>query len=580
MAERQFTHLHLHTEYSLLDGACRINRLMERVKELGQTSVAITDHGVMYGVVDFYKAAKKAGIHPIIGCEVYVATRTRFDKVNRMDGSYHLVLLCENETGYRNLIKLVSAGFTEGFYSKPRIDKELLEQHHEGLIALSACLAGEIPRALANGDFEAAREKALYYQNLFGKDRFYLEIQDHGLEEQKLVLPMIVRLSRETGIPLVATNDAHYLTKQDAKMQRVLICIQTNKSVYDDDVLEFGTEEFYVKSTDEMYELFSAWPDACENTNKIAQMCQFDFEFGVTKLPSFEVPDGMDNRQYFEKLCQEGLERHYKDAITPEIEKRLAYEIDVIDRMGFINYYLIVWDFIRYAKSKGIPVGPGRGSGAGSLAAYCIGITNIDPMKYQLLFERFLNPERVSMPDFDVDFCYERRQEVIDYVIEKYGADHVAQIVTFGTMAARGAIRDVGRVLGIPYQTVDEVAKMVPMELKMTLEKALAASKELKARCDNDPQIRELIETAQKIEGMPRHASTHAAGVVITPREISDYVPLATNDGNPVTQFPMTTIEELGLLKMDVRIVRRRNTLETKTSRRSRPCPSAARWCA
>lgn len=580
MAERQFTHLHLHTEYSLLDGACRINRLMERVKELGQTSVAITDHGVMYGVVDFYKAAKKAGIHPIIGCEVYVATRTRFDKVNRMDGSYHLVLLCENETGYRNLIKLVSAGFTEGFYSKPRIDKELLEQHHEGLIALSACLAGEIPRALANGDFEAAREKALYYQNLFGKDRFYLEIQDHGLEEQKLVLPMIVRLSRETGIPLVATNDAHYLTKQDAKMQRVLICIQTNKSVYDDDVLEFGTEEFYVKSTDEMYELFSAWPDACENTNKIAQMCQFDFEFGVTKLPSFEVPDGMDNRQYFEKLCREGLERHYKDAITSEIEKRLAYEIDVIDRMGFINYYLIVWDFIRYAKSKGIPVGPGRGSGAGSLAAYCIGITNIDPMKYQLLFERFLNPERVSMPDFDVDFCYERRQEVIDYVIEKYGADHVAQIVTFGTMAARGAIRDVGRVLGIPYQTVDEVAKMVPMELKMTLEKALAASKELKARCDNDPQIRELIETAQKIEGMPRHASTHAAGVVITPREISDYVPLATNDGNPVTQFPMTTIEELGLLKMDVRIVRRRNTLETKTSRRSRLCPSAARWCA
>ena len=579
MAERQFTHLHLHTEYSLLDGACRINRLMERVKELGQTSVAITDHGVMYGVVDFYKAAKKAGVHPIIGCEVYVATRTRFDKVNRMDGSYHLVLLCENETGYRNLIKLVSAGFTEGFYSKPRIDKELLEKHHEGLIALSACLAGEIPRALASGDFEKAKETALYYQNLFGPDRFYLEIQDHGLEEQKLVLPMIVRLSRETGIPLVATNDAHYLTKEDAKMQRVLICIQTNKSVYDDDILEFGTEEFYVKSTDEMYELFSLWPEACENTNKIAQMCQFDFEFGVTKLPSFDVPDGMENRQYFEQLCQEGLKRHYGENPTPEIQKRLAYEIDVIDRMGFTNYYLIVWDFIRYAKSKGIPVGPGRGSGAGSLAAYCIGITNIDPMKYQLLFERFLNPERISMPDFDVDFCYERRQEVIDYVIEKYGADHVAQIVTFGTMAARGAIRDVGRVLGIPYQTVDEVAKMVPMELKMTLEKALNASKDLKSRCDNDPQIRELIETAQKIEGMPRHASTHAAGVVITPREISDYVPLATNDGNPVTQFPMTTIEELGLLKMDVRIVRWRNTLETKTSQRSRRT-SFGGWCA
>ncbi len=579
MAERQFTHLHLHTEYSLLDGACRINRLMERVKELGQTSVAITDHGVMYGVVDFYKAAKKAGVHPIIGCEVYVATRTRFDKVNRMDGSYHLVLLCENETGYRNLIKLVSAGFTEGFYSKPRIDKELLEKHHEGLIALSACLAGEIPRALASGDFEKAKETALYYQNLFGPDRFYLEIQDHGLEEQKLVLPMIVRLSRETGIPLVATNDAHYLTKEDAKMQRVLICIQTNKSVYDDDILEFGTEEFYVKSTDEMYELFSLWPEACENTNKIAQMCQFDFEFGVTKLPSFDVPDGMENRQYFEQLCQEGLKRHYGENPTPEIQKRLAYEIDVIDRMGFTNYYLIVWDFIRYAKSKGIPVGPGRGSGAGSLAAYCIGITNIDPMKYQLLFERFLNPERISMPDFDVDFCYERRQEVIDYVIEKYGADHVAQIVTFGTMAARGAIRDVGRVLGIPYQTVDEVAKMVPMELKMTLEKALNTSKDLKSRCDNDPQIRELIETAQKIEGMPRHASTHAAGVVITPREISDYVPLATNDGNPVTQFPMTTIEELGLLKMDVRIVRWRNTLETKTSQRSRRT-SFRGWCA
>ncbi len=579
MAERQFTHLHLHTEYSLLDGACRINRLMERVKELGQTSVAITDHGVMYGVVDFYKAAKKAGVHPIIGCEAYVATRTRFDKVNRMDGSYHLVLLCENETGYRNLIKLVSAGFTEGFYSKPRIDKELLEKHHEGLIALSACLAGEIPRALASGDFEKAKETALYYQSLFGPDRFYLEIQDHGLEEQKLVLPMIVRLSRETGIPLVATNDAHYLTKEDAKMQRVLICIQTNKSVYDDDILEFGTEEFYVKSTDEMYELFSLWPEACENTNKIAQMCQFDFEFGVTKLPSFDVPDGMENRQYFEQLCQEGLKRHYGENPTPEIQKRLAYEIDVIDRMGFTNYYLIVWDFIRYAKSKGIPVGPGRGSGAGSLAAYCIGITNIDPMKYQLLFERFLNPERISMPDFDVDFCYERRQEVIDYVIEKYGADHVAQIVTFGTMAARGAIRDVGRVLGIPYQTVDEVAKMVPMELKMTLEKALNTSKDLKSRCDNDPQIRELIETAQKIEGMPRHASTHAAGVVITPREISDYVPLATNDGNPVTQFPMTTIEELGLLKMDVRIVRWRNTLETKTSQRSRRT-SFGGWCA
>lgn len=553
MAEkaRNFTHLHLHTEYSLLDGACRIEGLMQRVKALGQTAVAITDHGVMYGCVDFYKAAKKAGVKPIIGCEVYVATRTRFDKVNRIDGSNHLVLLCKNETGYKNLIKMVSVGFTEGFYNKPRVDHELLEEYHEGLICLSACLAGEIPQALLAGDYEKAKNLARYYEDLFGKGNYYIEIQDHGLDEQRMVLPLLVRLSRETGIPLVATNDAHYLEKEDSRMQHILICIQTNKTVNDDDVLEFGTDEFYVKSTDEMYELFSAWPEACENTNRIAEMCSFDFEFGVTKLPYFVAPDGMDNKEYFVKLCRDGLLRRYGADVPEDIRARLDYEISIIDRMGYINYYLIVFDFINYAKSQGIPVGPGRGSGAGSLAAYCVGITNIDPIKYNLLFERFLNPERVSMPDFDIDFCYERRQEVIDYVIRKYGADHVAQIVTFGTMAARAAIRDVGRVLDMPYGTVDGIAKLVPMEPKMTLTKALTISRELKARYDADPQVKELIDMSLKLEGMPRHASTHAAGVVITREAADEYVPLATNDGNPVTQFTMTTIEELGLLKMD-----------------------------
>lgn len=553
MAEkaRNFTHLHLHTEYSLLDGACRIEGLMQRVKALGQTAVAITDHGVMYGCVDFYKAAKKAGVKPIIGCEVYVATRTRFDKVNRIDGSNHLVLLCKNETGYKNLIKMVSAGFTEGFYNKPRVDHELLEEYHEGLICLSACLAGEIPQALLAGDYEKAKNLARYYEDLFGKGNYYIEIQDHGLDEQRTVLPLLVRLSRETGIPLVATNDAHYLEKEDSRMQHILICIQTNKTVNDDDVLEFGTDEFYVKSTDEMYELFSAWPEACENTSRIAEMCSFDFEFGVTKLPYFVAPDGMDNKEYFVKLCRDGLLRRYGADVPEDIRARLDYEISIIDRMGYINYYLIVFDFINYAKSQGIPVGPGRGSGAGSLAAYCVGITNIDPIKYNLLFERFLNPERVSMPDFDIDFCYERRQEVIDYVIRKYGADHVAQIVTFGTMAARAAIRDVGRVLDMPYGTVDGIAKLVPMEPKMTLTKALSISRELKARYDADPQVKELIDMSLKLEGMPRHASTHAAGVVITREAADEYVPLATNDGNPVTQFTMTTIEKLGLLKMD-----------------------------
>lgn len=492
---RQFTHLHVHTEYSLLDGACRIDRMMQRLKDMGQSAVAITDHGVMYGCVDFYRAAKKAGIKPIIGCEVYVATRTRFDKTNRLDGSNHLVLLCKNETGYKNLIKMVSLGFTEGFYSKPRVDHGLLEQYHEGLICLSACLAGEIPQALLAGDYERAKSLALYYRDTFGEGNYYLEIQDHGIEEQRRVLPELVRLSRETGIPLVATNDAHYIAQEDARMQHILICIQTNKTVNDEDVLEFETEEFYLKSTDEMYALFDAWPEACENTNVIAAQCNFDFEFGVTKLPYFEAPDGLDNKEYFVSLCEEGLKRHYGDA-PAAVRERMEYEISVIDRMGYTNYYLIVFDFINYAKRQGIPVGPGRGSGAGSLCAYCMGITNIDPIRYNLLFERFLNPERVSMPDFDVDFCYERRQEVIDYVIRKYGADHVAQIVTFGTMAARLAIRDVGRVLDLPYQSVDAVAKLVPMELKITLAHALETSRELKKQYNDDPQIKELIDLA------------------------------------------------------------------------------------
>ncbi len=550
MDSRQFTHLHVHTEYSLLDGACRIDKMMARLKEMGQTSVAITDHGVMFGTVDFYKAAKQNGIKPIIGCEVYVATRTRFDKVNKMDSNNHLVLLCKNETGYKNLIKMVSRGFTEGFYSKPRIDFELLQKHSEGLICLSACLAGKVPRELLAGDYEKAKETALKYNELFGQGNYFIEIQDHGIEEQKLVLPRLVKLAKETGIPLVATNDTHYVTKQDSKMQRVLVCIQTNKALTDDDILEFGTDEFYLKSTQEMYDLFGEYENACENTNKIADMCNFDFEFGVTKLPYFKAPGGLENEEYLRKICYDGLGKHYGTA-PQDVVDRMEYEISVIVKMGYTNYFLIVYDFINYAKINGIPVGPGRGSGAGSICAYCMGITNIDPIKYNLLFERFLNPERISMPDFDIDFCYERRQEVIDYVIDKYGSDHVAQIVTFGTMGARLAIRDVGRVMGIQYQTVDTVAKLIPNELKMTLQKALSVSKELNTRYKEDPQVKELIDVAIKIEGMPRHSSTHAAGVVITREEVDAYVPLSTNDGNIVTQFPMTTIEELGLLKMD-----------------------------
>ena len=549
--QRQFTHLHVHTEYSLLDGACRIDRLFDHIKAMGQTACAITDHGVMYGCVAFFDAAKAAGIKPIIGCEVYVATRTRFDKVNRIDGNNHLILLCKNETGYKNLIKMVSAGFTEGFYSKPRIDKDLLEQYHEGLICLSACLAGEIPQAILAGDYERAKQAALYYRDLFGEGNYYIELQDHGLEEDQVVLPQLIRLARETDIPMAATNDAHYITKEDAKMQSILLCIQTGKTIADADRMELQTDEFYLKSTDEMYDLFSMVPEACENTNKIAEQCNFEFTFGETKLPYFKAPDGMENQAYFEKLCWEGLERRYPGKVTDALKERLSYEINVVKTMGYTNYYLIVYDFINYAKSRDIPVGPGRGSGAGSLAAYCVGITDIDPIRYNLIFERFLNPERVSMPDFDVDFCYERRQEVIDYVNEKYGRDHVAQIVTFGTMAARAAVRDVGRVMGMSYQDVDRVAKLIPMELKMTLKKALEVSPDLKALYDADSQVHELIDTSLKVEGMPRHASTHAAGVVITREPATEYVPLSTNDGLPVTQFNMVEIERLGLLKMD-----------------------------
>ncbi|MBE6785019.1 MAG: DNA polymerase III subunit alpha [Ruminococcaceae bacterium] len=547
-----FTHLHLHTEYSLLDGACRINKLMDRVRELGQTSVAITDHGVMYGVIDFYNAAKEKGVKPIIGCECYVAARSRHDKVHGLDSKrYHLVLLCENETGYKNLIAMVSKAWTEGFYTKPRIDRELLMKHSEGLIALSGCLAGEVSSALARGDYAGARDVALWYRDLFGKDRYYLEIQNHGLREQLEINPDLVRLSRETGIPLVATNDCHYLEQADSSLQQVLICIQTNHTLGEETGLEFSTDEFYVKSEEEMRSLFSQLPEAISNTQKIADMCSLDFEFGNTKLPHFEVPNGMDHFEYFKNQCFYGLCKHFGDNPPEKYVERLNYELDVINKMGYVDYFLIVHDFIRHAKSRNIPVGPGRGSGAGSLAAYCIGITGIDPLKYNLLFERFLNPERVSMPDFDIDFCYVRRQEVIDYVISKYGADRVAQIVTFGTMAARAAVRDVGRALGIPYATVDEVAKLIPNELKITIDKALKMTPELRQLYGDDDRVRSLIDIARKVEGMPRHASTHAAGVVITRDPVSSYVPLAVNDEAAVTQFTMVTLERLGLLKMD-----------------------------
>ncbi|MDD3832806.1 MAG: DNA polymerase III subunit alpha, partial [Oscillospiraceae bacterium] len=546
-----FVHLHVHSEYSLLDGACRIRELVARAGQLGQTAVAITDHGVMYEAIDFYKEAKKAGIKPIIGCEVYVAARSRFDKIHELDADHaHLVLLCKNETGYHNLIKLISAAWIEGFYSRPRVDYELLEKHHEGLIALSACLAGEIPRCLMCGDYDGAKQKAVWYDNLFGRDNYYLELQDHGLDEQRTVNPQIIKLSRETGIPLVCTNDAHYLTKDDSRIQRVLICIQTNTTTNEPSKMSFETDEFYLKSEQEMRSLFPEIPQAFDNTQKIADRCNLEFEFGNTKLPSFNAPGG-DSVEYFRRQCREGMHRIYGENPSARVVQQLEYEMETIERMGYVNYYLIVNDFVQYAKSHDIPVGPGRGSGAASLCAYCIGITGIDPIKYNLLFERFLNPERVSMPDFDIDFCNEKRQLVIDYVIEKYGSDHVAQIVTFGTMAARAAIRDVARAMGVPYATADRTAKLVPWELGMTLEKAIKQSKPFSELYETDPQVRELLDMAKKVEGMPRHASTHAAGVVITDKPVSDYVPLCLNGELIATQYSMNILEELGLLKMD-----------------------------
>jgi DNA polymerase-3 subunit alpha len=548
-----FVHLHVHTEYSLLDGACRVKQLVHQAAQLGQKAIAITDHGNMYGVIEFYKACKAEGIKPIIGCEVYVAPRTRFDKVHKIDSSpYHLILLCKNAKGYQNLIKMVSAAYIDGFYNKPRIDRELLQQYHEGLICLSACLAGEIPRALVARDYEKARETALFYQSLFGED-YYLELQDHGIAEQKQILPLLQKLSQELKIEMVATNDVHYVEKQDAKTQAILMCIQTNTVYGQTQAMEFQTEEFYLKSYEEMHELFSVYDRALSNSVRIADQCHFDFEFGVTKLPYFKAPDHRDNKEYFVDLCRRGLKKRYGEHPSSALIERLEYEIGIISQMGYIDYFLIVYDFIRYAKEHDIPVGPGRGSGAGSLAAYCIGITGIDPIRYQLLFERFLNPERVSMPDFDIDFCIEKRQQVIEYVIRKYGSDHVAQIITFGTMAAKQAVRDVGRATGMSYQSVDVIAKMIPSELNITIEKALIKSKDLKNAYDTDPAAHELLDTAMKLEGMPRHASTHAAGVVITREPVDYYVPLQKNDEAvaPVTQFTMGILEELGLLKMD-----------------------------
>ncbi len=544
-----FTHLHVHTEYSLLDGCARIKQLIDRAAELGQKSIAITDHGVMYGVIDFYKYAIQKGVKPIIGCEVYVSTRGRFDKQKGLDGYTHLVLLCKDNEGYQNLIKLVSAGFTEGFYSKPRVDRELIKKYSKGLVCLSACLAGEIPRALMNGEYDKAKETALFYKSVFGED-FYLELQDHGIQEQKLVNPQIIRISKECDIPIVATNDVHYINDDDYKMHKVLVCIQTATKITDDNILEFKTNEFYLKSYDEMAALFGNTPEALENTNKIAEKCNVTFEFGKIKLPRFDIGE-RDHFEYFKEKCFNGLYKIYGENPKQEYIDRLNYELSIINKMGYVDYFLIVADFVNFAKTHDIPVGPGRGSGAASLAAQCVGITGIDPIKYDLYFERFLNPERVSMPDFDIDFCYVNRQKVIDYVIEKYGDDHVSQIVTFGTMAARAAVRDVGRAMDVPYALCDKVAKLIPQAVGMTIARALEGGRELRELYNNDEAVKELIDMAMKLEGMPRHASTHAAGVVISDKPVAEYVPLAVNDEATVTQFTMTSLEELGLLKMD-----------------------------
>ncbi len=553
-----FINLHVHSEYSLLDGACRIKDMVSRAKEMGQTALAVTDHGNMYAAVDFYTECKSQGIKPIIGCEVYVAPRSRFDKSpGAAYRPYHLILLCKNRSGYNNLIKMVSLGFTEGFYSKPRVDPELIREYHEGLICLSGCVAGEIPRKIASGDLAEAKETALLYNEIFGQGNFYIEVQNHKIPEEAKVLPQLLRISAETGIPLAATNDAHYVRREDSKTQRILLAIQTNTTVNESIPIAFPNDEFYLKSKQEMLELFKGAPQAVSNTAEIAHMCDFEMEFGVLKLPRFDLSAeqkkrfGNDNPTFFANMCRHGLTKRYGENVSDEIKKRLEYELDIIIRMGYTDYYLIVWDFISYARSKDIPVGPGRGSGAGSLAAYCIGITDIDPIKYKLLFERFLNPERVSMPDFDIDFCYERRQEVIDYVIRRYGQDRVAQIVTFGTMAAKAAVRDVARVLDMPYSTGDTLSKLIPQSLHITLEKALEQSPELKKMYDTDLKSREIIDTAMAIEGMPRNTSTHAAGVVICDAPVSDYVPLMCRDELTATQYTMTALERVGLLKMD-----------------------------
>lgn len=554
MENKDFVHLHLHSEFSLLDGACRIKDIPSCVKKAGQSAVAITDHGVMYGAVDFYKACVKEGVKPIVGCEVYVAARSRFDKEARVDQEYsHLVLLCKNETGYKNLISMVSDSFTEGFYAKPRVDLELLRNHSDGLVALSACLGGFIPKCIVNGQIDEAYDYANKLAEIFGKDDFYLELQRHGLAEQDVVNDELVKMSQKLGIGLVATNDVHYLEKDDSDAQAVLMCIQTNTTLSQGRHKGFETDEFYLKSTDEMYNLFSDVPSALENTVKIANKCEFSFEFDKLFLPAFDVPQGFTADKYLEKLCKEGLQNRIKakDVNVDDYKNRLEYELSVVHSMGYDEYYLIVNDFIAYAKNNGIPVGPGRGSGAGSLAAYCLGITDIDPIEHSLLFERFLNPERVSMPDFDVDFCYYRRQEVIDYVARKYGKDHVAQIITFGTLAAKAAIRDVGRVMGVPYSDVDRLAKTIPFALNMTIDRALKESPELYELYKNEPKLKAVVDIAKSIEGMPRNSSTHAAGVVITDRPVSDYVPLATNGDCIVTQYTMNDIADLGLLKID-----------------------------
>lgn len=551
MDKINFTHLHVHTQYSLLDGSSKINELVKKTKELGMDSIAITDHGVMYGAIDFYKAALKVGIKPILGCEVYVASGSRFNKTYSKENTYyHLVLLAENNEGYQNLIKLVSLGFTEGFYYKPRIDLDILKKYSKGIIALSACMAGAVSRNVLRHSYEKGKEFALIYNEIFGQGNFFLEIQDHGIADQKIVIQNLIKMSNETGIPLVCTNDIHYINEEDAEAHDILLCIQTGKTIYDENRMRYEGNQFYLKSPEQMLSIFPYAKEALENTHKIAQRCNVSFDFNNYKLPIFKLPNDKNAFDYLKEICENGLLERFEN-ITPELTKRLDYELSIIKDMGFVDYFLIVWDFIKYAKDNGIIVGPGRGSAAGSLVSYCLKITNIDPIKYNLIFERFLNPERISMPDIDIDFCYERRQEVINYVVEKYGADHVSQIITFGTMAARNAIRDVGRALNIPYAEVDKIAKMIPLELKITIEKALEQNPELKLEYENNLDVKHLIDMSLKLEGLPRHSSTHAAGVVICDKPVMEYVPLNTNDGVITTQFPMTTLEDLGLLKMD-----------------------------